>query len=65
MGVQFYGRQDFSDSPPTDYMNMFPQNHFGEILQMTSLKLPNSRDVETKIVEILKFYGINILMSKF
>ena len=46
-------------------MTIFPQNHLGEMVHMTSVQLSKIEDREAKIGEILKLFSTVVLMSRF
>ena len=47
------------------FMLMFPPNHLLKIFQLTNTQLAKVRQKETNRQEILKFFGILVLMTRF
>ena len=58
--------QDSSTRTPSDYfLMMFPMEHMGEIVDMTNENLLATGHNISTAGEILKFFGVLILMTRF
>jgi Transposase IS4 len=57
---------DRSDKTPYDYfMMMYPHEHLITVCRLTNKRLVNAGNKRTTVGEILKFYGILVLMTRF
>jgi Transposase IS4 len=57
---------DFSSLPPYDYfLAMFPYAHLGEIARLTNIQLLQQKCSLISVGELLKFFGVLVLMTRF
>lgn len=65
-GYRISEGQGHADMSPLDYFYwMFPMSHLGDIVDMTSYQLEQVGKVSTNASEILRYFGILIMMSRF
>lgn len=65
-GYRISEGQGHADMTPLDYFYwMFPMSHLGDIVEMMSYQLEQEQNIPTNASEVLRYFGILILMSRF